>query len=112
MSDLHAPKFENKFSFGNLFTLVGGIVAVGVIVGAVQSDVRALAQRMDSSDKKIEAGERRDDRTAETLDALKGAIIELRGDQRSMKNEVERQGKLLDRIEHLLREVGPKQQTK
>lgn len=106
MSDLQAPKFENKFSFGNLFTLVSGVVAVGVIVGAVQSDVKALAQRMDSADRKVEAGERRDDKTAETLDAVKGAIIELRGDQRSMKNEVERQGKSLDRIEHLLRESG------
>jgi peptidoglycan hydrolase CwlO-like protein len=104
LSDIQRPKFENKISLGSLFTLISGIVAVGIIVGTVQSDVRALAQRIDTSDKKIEAGERRDDKAAETLDALKGTAIELRADQKSMKIEIERQGRSLDRIEQLLRE--------
>jgi septal ring factor EnvC (AmiA/AmiB activator) len=102
MTDIQRPRFDNKISFGNIFTLVSGVVAVGVIVGAVQSDVKALAQRLDATDKKIETGDKRDDRTAETLDTLKGAVIELRSDQKSIKNDIERQNRQLDRIEQLL----------
>lgn len=102
MSDIQRPKFDNKISFGNLFTVASGIVAVGVIIGAVQADVRALAQRIDASDKRLEAGERRDDKTVEVLDSLKGAVIELKSDQKGIKADIERQNRQLDRIEQLL----------
>lgn len=104
MTDLQRPRFDNKISFGNIFTLISGVAAIGIIIGVVQTDVRALAQRLDVTDKKIEIGDRRDEKTAETLDSVKGTIIELRSDQKVIKNDVERQGKQLDRIEQLLRD--------
>lgn len=108
LSDIQRPKFDNKISLGNLFTVASGIVAVGVIIGAVQADVRALAQRIDSEDKRIEAGERRDDKTTEVLDALRGVVIELKSDQKGIKADIERQNRQLDRIEQLL-QVSPRQ---
>jgi chromosome segregation ATPase len=89
MSD--APKFENRLSMGNLITMITGIVALAVAWGTLQSDIRALAQRVDK-------GETRDDKAAETLDAMKSALIELRADSKATKAEVERMGRQLDRI--------------
>lgn len=89
MSD--APRFENRLSMGNLVTIVTGIVALAVAWGTLQADIRALAQRVDK-------GETRDDKTAETLDAMKSALIELRSDSKATKAEVERMGRQLDRI--------------
>ena len=100
--------FDNRISLGNILTVITGVVAVGVIVGTLQADVRALAQRLDTSEKKAEMLERRDDKTADTVDQMKGVVLELKGEQRAMKNDIERQGKQLDRIEQLLREQrGP-----
>lgn len=89
MSD--APRFENRLSTGNVITIFFGIVALAVAWGTLQADIRALAQRVDK-------GETRDDKAAETLDAMKSALIELRADSKATKAEVERMGRQLDRI--------------
>ena len=96
MSDLELPKFENRLSTGNYITIAFGIVALAVAWGTLQSDIRALAQRVDK-------GETRDDKAAETLDLMKGALIELRADSKATKAEVERIGRQLDRIESATR---------
>lgn len=107
MSDIERPKFENKISLGSIFTILAGLAAVGVIVGALQSDMRALSQRLDVSDKKIEYGERRDEKAAEALESVRGAIIDMRAEQRLIKGELERQNRQLDRIEQLLQVTKP-----
>jgi hypothetical protein len=89
MSD--APTFENRLSTGNLITIAVSVIALATTWGTLQSDIRALAQRVDK-------GETRDDKTAETLDLMKSALIELRSDSRATKLEVERMGRQLDRI--------------
>lgn len=91
MSDMGLPKFENRLSAGNFITIAIGAMALAVAWGALQSDIRALAQRVDK-------GETRDDKAAETLDAMKSALIELRSDSKATKAEVERMGRQLDRI--------------
>ena len=55
-----------------------------------------MAQRVDK-------GETRDDKAAETLDLMKSALIELRADSKATKAEVERMGRQLDRIESATR---------
>lgn len=105
MSDIERPKFENKISLGSIFTILAGLAAVGVIVGALQSDMKALSQRLDASDREIESGKRRDEKSAEAVEAVRGAIIDMRGEQRAIKTELERQNRQLDRIEQLLQAV-------
>ena len=90
------PRVENWISTGNLLTIAAGIVALAVAWGTLQSDIRALAQRVDK-------GETRDDKTAETLDVMKGALIELRADSKAIKAEMERMGRQFDRIENAQR---------
>lgn len=91
MSDLESPKFENRISMGNFITIGIGVLALATAWGTLQADIRALAQRVDK-------GEIRDDKTAETLDAMKSALVELRADSKATKAEVERMGRQLDRI--------------
>lgn len=97
MSDV-APKMDNRVSTGNLLTLIALLIAGAVAWGTSQGDIKALAQRVD-------AGEKRDDKTAETLGEVKGAIIELKGDNKAIKSDIERQGRQMDRIEMLIREL-------
>lgn len=96
------PKVENRITTGNLLTIVAGVVALGTAWGAAQSDIRALAQR-------VEQGEKRDEKTGDAIDAMKGAIIELRADSKAMRAEMERLGRQFDRIESALRNVGQPQ---
>lgn len=93
-----APKMDNRVSTGNLLTLIALLIAGAVAWGTSQGDIKALAQRVD-------AGEKRDDKTAETLGEVKGAIIELKGDNKAIKSDIERQGRQMDRIEMLIREL-------
>ena len=95
VSDM-APKMDNRVSTGNLLTLIALLIAGAVAWGTSQGDIKALAQRVD-------AGEKRDDKTAETLGDVKGAIIELKSDNKAIKSDIERQGRQLDRIEQLIR---------
>ena len=77
-----------------LFAIVGG----GLIAwGTLTADFRALAQRVDKS-------ENRDGDNAKALNALNGAVIELRGDAKGLRVEQDRQGRQLDRIEQILRD--------
>lgn len=93
-----APKMDNRVSTGNLITLIALLIAGAVAWGTSQGDIKALAQRVD-------AGEKRDDKTAETLGDVKGAIIELKSDNKAIKSDLERQGRQMDRIELLIREL-------
>lgn len=97
-----APKMDNRVSTGNLLTLIALLIAGAVAWGTSQGDIKALAQRVD-------AGEKRDEKTTETLDAVKGSIIELKGDNKAIKSDLERQGRQLDRIENTLRALQPPQ---
>jgi septal ring factor EnvC (AmiA/AmiB activator) len=93
-----APKMDNRVSTGNLLTLIALLIAGAIAWGTSQGDIKALAQRVD-------AGEKRDEKTTETLDQVKGSIIELKGDNKAIKSDIERQGRQLDRMEQLMRSL-------
>lgn len=86
-----AARYEPRVSLGNVLTIITGIAALAVMWGSLQGDFRALAQRVDR-------GEVRDDKTAEALEAIKGAIAEMRAEQRATRLEAERVVKQLDRV--------------
>lgn len=90
------PKVENRISTGHMISLGMILVAGAIAWGTSQADLKALAQRVD-------AGEKRDEKTSETLDSVKGNIIELKSDNKAIKSDLDRQGRQLDRIENLLR---------
>lgn len=94
------PKVENRISLGNFITIASGVIALGVAFGSLNSDIRALAQR-------VEQGEKRDEKTGDAIDAMKGAIIELRADGKATRSEMERLGRQFDRIEGALQRVTP-----
>ena len=52
-----APKMDNRVSTGNLLTLIALLIAGAVAWGTSQGDIKALAQR-------VESGEKRDDASA------------------------------------------------
>ena len=89
--DRTAARFEGRVSLGNLLTITTGIFALAAMWGSLQGDFRALAQRVDR-------GEVRDDKTAEALEQIKGAIAEMRAEQRATRIEAERVVKQLDRV--------------
>lgn len=95
MSD-HSPRFGNWISTGNLLTMGAILVAGAVAWGTSQSDLRALAQRVDK-------GEVRDDKTAEALEVIKGSMIRIETEQKAVRAEAERVSRQLDRVEQLLR---------
>lgn len=84
-------RYEGRVSLGNLLTLATGVIALAATWGSLQGDFRALAQRVDR-------GEARDDKTAEALEAIKGAIVDMRAEQRATRAEAERLVRNLDRI--------------
>ncbi len=100
MSDV-APKMDNRVSTGNLLTLIALLIAGAVAWGTSQGDIKALAQRVGD-------GEKRDDKAADTLDTVKGSVIELKSDNKAIRADIERQGRQLDRIEQLIRDAVPK----
>lgn len=106
---MERPKYDNKISLGSIFTILCGVVAVGAIVGTAQSDMRALSQRLDVSDKKLIEGDRRDEKTIDAIDLMRGTIIEMRGEQKTIKGDIDRQNRQLDRIEQLLQGSKPAQ---
>ena len=93
MSDTESgrARYEGRVSLGNIITLATGVIALAATWGSLQGDFRALAQRVDR-------GEIRDDKTAEALEAIKGAITEMRAEQRATRAEAERVVKQLDRV--------------
>ena len=101
-------RYEGRVSLGNLITLATGIVALAATWGSLQGDFRALAQRVDR-------GEIRDDKTAEALESIKGAIAEMRAEQRATRAEAERVvrqvDRLVERLETLMR-AAPYQSPK
>lgn len=91
-----AGRIESLIKAETVITICAIIGAGLVGWGATQSNISALAQR-------VEKGEARDDETARTLNTLNGSIIELRTDAKAVRTEQDRQGRQLDRIERLLR---------
>lgn len=102
----HRVRFEPQISVGNLLSIVT-MLAVGLAAFfAVREGGAVLAQRVDKVEKQIEKGEAKDEETSRALNDVRGAIIELRGDQKIIRMESERQGRQLDRIEQLLQRKG------
>lgn len=95
------PKIENKVSLGNIITILTGCIALFGTVVTVQGDIKALAQR-------VSDGEARSNKTADTLDSVKGAVIELRTEQKGIRSDIDRQGRQLDRIESILQQQQKK----
>lgn len=96
MADIESSPKRRGPTWDHLWAIVP-LLVVGLIAwGAMTADFRALAQRVD-------AGERRDEKAADSMDVVKTAIGELRGDAKWARAELERQGRQLDRIENLLR---------
>lgn len=91
MSDERTARSEPRISLGNLLTITTGIVAFAAMWGSLQGDFRALAQRVDR-------GEIRDDKTAEALESIKGAIVDMRAEQKATRAEAERVVRQLDRV--------------
>lgn len=92
-------RIESRITTGNLLTILGTVVTVAMAWQALRGDINALAQRVDSGDK-------RDEKTIDTLDAVKGSIIRIETEQQAVRREAERLGKQLDRIEFLIRNGG------
>lgn len=96
-------RIENRITLGNLIT-IGAIIGAGLIGwGSTQTNIAALAQRVDQ-------GEKRDDKTADTLKTLEGSVIRIETEQQAVRREAERLGRQLDRIEHLIRNGAPPSQ--
>lgn len=94
MSDEKAiagARYEPRISLGNILTIITGLLAFAAAFSALQSDYRALAQRVDT-------GEKRDDETAKALSAIQSALAEMRAEQRATRMEAERVVKQLDRV--------------
>ena len=92
-------RFEGRVSLGNILTIVTGAIMLAAAWGALQTDFRALAQRVDK-------GELRDDRTAESLEVIRAAIAEMRAEQRATRAEAERLVRQLDRIADRLEAIA------
>lgn len=99
LSDV-TPRVDNRISTGHMISLAVILLSGAVAWGSQQADNRALTQR-------VSDGEKRDEKTADTLDQVKGSIIELKSDNKGIRSEIERQGRQLDRIEQLLRDDPP-----
>lgn len=100
-----APKvrFEPQISVGNLLSILT-MLAIGLgAFFAVREGGAVLAQRVDKVEKQIEKGDARDEEATKAINDVRGAIIELRGEQKS-------QGRQLDRIEKLLEQQQRKPQ--
>ena len=96
-------KFENRVTAGNLYTILAGIAAMGMFYGTMTADFRALAQRVETND-------RRDEKAVDALGDLKNSVTRIEAEQRAMRDEAIRSARQLDRIEGLLRnEVAPSQ---
>ena len=93
-------RVESRITTGNLITMAS-ILGVGLISwGTLSADFKALAQRVDSNDK-------RDDKTADTLKTMEGSVIRIETEQQAVRREAERLGRQLDRIEQLIRNGSP-----
>lgn len=101
MSDPNSAKpgrFVDRFTTGNMVELAV-ILGTGLIAWAtLTADFKALAQRVDQ-------GDRRDEKTSDALDVLKGSVIRIETEQKAVRSEAERQGRQLDRIEQLIRQA-------
>lgn len=96
-------RFEPQISIGNVLSIVT-MLAIGLAAFfAVREGGVALGQRVDKVEREVEKGQARDEEATKALNDVRGAIIELRGEQKS-------QGRQLDRIEKLLEQQNRKPQ--
>ena len=92
-----------QISIGNVLSIVT-MLAIGLAAFfAVREGGVALGQRVDKVEREVEKGQARDEEATKALNDVRGAIIELRGEQKS-------QGRQLDRIEKLLEQQNRKPQ--
>lgn len=89
--DSGRARYEGRISLGNILTITTGIIAFAAAFSALQTDYRALAQRIDQNEKQ-------DGETAKTLTAIKEALAEMRAEQRAVRLEAERVVRQLDRV--------------
>lgn len=89
-SAARGARFEGRVSLGNIITMITGALMLAAAWGALQTDFRALAQRVDK-------GEIRDDKTSEALEGIKSAITEMKAEQKATRVEAERLSRQLDR---------------
>ena len=95
--------FENRVTSGNVYTVLAGIAAMGMLYGSLTTDFKALAQR-------VEIGDRRDDKAGDVLDTMRGSVIRIEAEQKAVREEAARIARQLDRIEGLLRnDAAPSQ---
>ncbi|CAB4197351.1 hypothetical protein UFOVP1323_22 [uncultured Caudovirales phage] len=90
----------NQISLGNVITILGGIVAVGMIYGTTLTRVQAIETKIDINDQN-------DRKSLETLGAAKEKISEIQSEQKSFRRDIDRIGEQLTRIENLLRRPIP-----
>lgn len=90
------PRIKNEASTGQLLSVAVVIIAGAIAWGTLQATVSALTER-------VGAGEKRDDKTVDALGDMKGAIIELKSDNKSVKTDIERQGQQINEILRILR---------
>jgi len=90
----------NQISLGNVLTIFGGIVAVGIIYGTTLT-------RVQSVEAKIDINEQADRKSLETVSSAKEKISEIQAEQKSFRRDIDRIGEQLTRIESLLRRPAP-----
>ena len=105
MSDESRVRFESKISIGNLLS-IATMLAIGFSAFfAVREGGSVLAQRVDKVERQIEKGEAKDEETSRTLNDVRGAIIELRSDQKAQGRQLERIEKLIEQQNRERRQV-------
>ena len=92
-------RIESLIKTETIITIGTLLIGIAVAWGSLVSDSRALAQRIDKN-------EHTADKAADVLDAVKGSIIRIETEQKSVRADAERMGRQLDRIETLLRSGG------
>ena len=86
----------NQISLGNALTILGGIIAVGIIYGTTLTRVQAV-------ETKIELNEIADRKSADSINIMKERASEISTEQKSFRRDIDRISEQLTRIEILLR---------
>jgi hypothetical protein len=86
----------NQISLGNVLTILGGIIAVGMIYGTTLTRVQAV-------ETKIELNEIADRKSIDSIGIMKERASEISTEQKSFRRDIDRISEQLTRIEILLR---------
>lgn len=86
----------NQISLGNALTMLGGIIAIGMIYGTTLTRVQAV-------ETKIDLNEAADRKSADSISSIKERASEISAEQKSFRRDIDRISEQLTRIENLLR---------